>query len=430
MHYIIRVVLVLVVVLALSVLGWWWWQPAGSPPPHLSTATAALAASYGQVPLSFEANHGQAKDPVKYLARGTNATLDLLPNEAALEVRNAERGVRNPPTTAHQPPTTAVVKMKLLGANAQPQMHGVAELPGKSHYFSGNDPQQWQTGIPTFARVKYEQVYDGIDLVYYGHQQQLEYDFIVQPGADPNVIRFGFEGVEAMRLNEAGELVLTTAAGEVKQHKPIVYQEMQGQRQAVRGAYTMRGEEVSFVVGDYDVTQPLVIDPIISWASYVGGQASASAQTLTADKSGNLYLVVWDGPDPTAGAYSGSSGYSVMKVNASGTAVLWTARIGASGFDRAYGIALDRDNNVYLTGAAASSGYPTTPGAFQADYGITCSGCRNAFVTKLSADGTKLLYSTFLKGENAPSGSTKSSYGTAITVDRDRIKSGGNSLRQ
>ena len=242
---------------------------------------------------------------------------------------------------------------------------------------------------------------------------------MVSAGANPKAIKFSFEGAKKVTLNGQGELVLQTAAGEVKQHKPVIYQEVNGARQAVAGEYVMQADQqIGFAVGAYDATKPLVIDPIISWASYVGGQSSASAATITADKSGNVYLVVWDGPTPTAGAYDSGSGYSVMKVNASGTAVIWTARIGASSFDRAHGIALDKDNNVYLTGAASSSQYPTTPGAFQSDYGLTCSACRNAFVTKLSADGSQLVYSTFLKGDQITNGAnSKLIQGNALTVD-------------
>ncbi len=161
--------------------------------PASTTPATQVAAHYGQVPLSFEANHGQANEPVKFLARGTNATLYLTPHEAALEVRSSQ------PTTDHQPPTTALVKMKLLGAKEQPRLQGQQELPGKSSYFSGKDATQWKTNIPTYRQVKYSQVYEGIDLVYYGNQQQLEYDFIVQPGADPNTIRFRLEGAEEDR---------------------------------------------------------------------------------------------------------------------------------------------------------------------------------------------------------------------------------------
>ncbi len=142
--------------------------------------------------------------------------------------------------------------MKLLGAKEQPRLQGQQELPGKSSYFSGKDATQWKTNIPTYRQVKYSQVYDGIDLVYYGNQQQLEYDFIVQPGADPNAIKFRLEGAEEIALNEAGDLVLQTTAGEVKQHKPVIYQEVDGKRQEIAGNYVMKDGEVGFAVGAYD----------------------------------------------------------------------------------------------------------------------------------------------------------------------------------
>ena len=325
-----------------------------------------------------------------------------------------------PPTTDHQPPATAIVKMKLLGANANPSLRGEAELPGKSNYFSGKDTTQWQTNIPTYARVKYEAVYDGIDLVYYGNQQQLEYDFVVQPGAHPETIRFGFEGVEKVTLNAAGELVLQTAAGEVKQHKPVIYQEVNGKRQQIAGSYVLGDGEVGFAVGDYDLSEPLVIDPVIVYATATGtnGVSGNGPSALAVDQAGCVYMGKSQGPAATPGAYENGTGLSIIKINATGTAALYSVTMSGGSQDWIQGMAVDREGNCYLTGQAASSSFVTTPGAFQTEYGITCSGCRNAFVTKINPTGSALVYSTFLKGDNATSGAnSKVSGGTAIAVD-------------
>ncbi len=388
-----------------------------------SSVPAPPPSSYGQVPLSFEANHGQANEPVKFLARGTNATLYLTPTEAALEVkglRNADFGMRNeqsdhqPPTTDHQPLATAIVKMKLLGANANPRLQGEQELPGKSNYFSGSDPNGWQTNIPTYRQVKYEQVYDGIDLVYYGNQQQLEYDFIVQPGADPQAIKFRLEGREAIALNAAGELVLQTAVGEVKQHKPVLYQEVNGSRQEIAGSYVLKDGEVGFEIGDYDPSQPLVIDPVIIYATYLGGDLGG-AVALTADKEGQAYVAMNYGPTATAGAYQSGTGFSVFKLNKAGTGILYSVTMGGSPFDRVYAMTVDAQGNCYLTGQAVSSIFPTTPSAFQTDIGVVCGACHNAFVAKINVTGSSLEYATFLKGDDTTA--TKSIRGHGIAVD-------------
>ena len=161
--------------------------------------------------------------------------------------------------------------MKLVGANPAPTLRGQQELPGKSNYFSGNDPQAWQTNIPTYAQVKYEQVYDGIDLVYYGNQQQLEYDFMVSAGADPKAIKFSFEGAEKVALKGQGELVLQTAAGEIKQQKSVIYQEVNGARQEIAGKYVLKDGQIGFEIGEYNMTERLVIDPVIIYATATGG---------------------------------------------------------------------------------------------------------------------------------------------------------------
>ena len=363
---------------------------------------ARVTAGYGQVPLSFEANHGQAQEPVKFLARGTNATLYLLPDEAALEVQQAEN-------------KTALVKMKLVGANKQPQLQGQEELPGKSNYFSGNKPNGWKTNIPTYQRVKYSQVYEGIDLVYYGNQQQLEYDFIVQPSADPGAIKLRLEGAEQISLNAQGELVLTTAAGEVKQRKPVIYQEVNGSRQEIEGNYVLTEAcEVQFAVGPYDHHQPLVIDPVISYTTFFG---TLPATAIAVDKEGNA--VVAGRIAATPGAYQSGSEQSVAKLNASGTAVLFSATFNAGDGGQINDLALDAQGNVYLTGRTSTSQFPTTPGAFQTDFGLKGANFHNAFVMKFNAQGNALLYSTFLKGDQLTGNTLKLNQGWAIAVDRD-----------
>ena len=226
--------------------------------------------------------------------------------------------------------------MTLVNANPQSQATGHDALPGKSNYFIGNDPAKWRTNIPTHAKVKYEGVYPGVDLVYYGNQGQLEYDFVVAPRADPDLVTLAFEGARDVHIDARGELVLGVEGGEVRQHKPVVYQEVAGVRQEVAGRYVMKGKRhVGFRVAAYDPSRPLIIDPVLVYSTYLGG----------------------------------------------------------SDFDIGTGIAVDGAGSAYVTGSTASPDFPTTAGAAQ----TTQAG---VFVTKLDATGSGLLYSTYLGGSS------------------------------
>ena len=241
-------------------------------------ASAQVRERYGNLPLSFEANHGQSDSKVKFLSRGSGYSLFLTSNEAVLvlsqseadESRKASRVARTAVRARHR--KSAVVRMTLVNANPQSQAAGHDELPGKSNYFIGNDPAKWRTNISTYAKVKYEGVYPGVDLVYYGNQGQLEYDFVVAPGADPGLVTLAFEGAREVHIDARGELVLGVEGGEVRQHKPVVYQEVAGVKQEVAGRYVMKGtRQVGFRVAAYDPSRPLIIDPVLVYSTYLGG---------------------------------------------------------------------------------------------------------------------------------------------------------------
>src|SRR5437588_8325444 len=240
--------------------------------------------AYGKLPLSFEANHGQTDLQVKFLSRGSNHSLFLTSNEAVIELPRADFGSRNKmlvisstksterksPTRNLKPsnPQSAVLRMKLVGADSAPQVEGLDLLPGQSNYLIGNDPKQWRTNVHNYARVQYRDVYPGVSLVYYGNQQKLEYDFVVAPGANPYSIKIGFDGAEDMRIDAIGDLMLNTAAGEIRQHKPIVYQDVAGVRQRIAGRYVLKGKhEVGFELGAYDANKQLVIDPVLVYST-------------------------------------------------------------------------------------------------------------------------------------------------------------------
>jgi hypothetical protein len=374
--------------------------------------------TYGKLPLSFEANWGQTDAQVKFLSRGSGYTLFLTGTEAVLSLRQNEesnqRGRKNQITQDRLLQTPArskssVLRMSLIGANPAAEVSGLEKLPGKSNYFVGNDPEKWHANLPHYARVHYQNVYPGIDLAYYGKQRQLEYDFIVKPGADPNQIRLGFDGAKEIWIDENGDLVLTTEGGDVRQHKPVIYQEVAGSREEVAGSYVVKANgEVGFEIGAYDRSQPLVIDPVLSYSTYLGGDSYDLGYGIAVDSAGNAYVTGWttssDFPTPNAfqASYSGTNDVFVTKLTASGGLSYSTYLLGDGG-DYGQGIAVDAAGNAYVTGLTTSSNFPTL-NAFQANYG----GDQDVFVTKLTASG-ELSYSTYLGGNSPDLG-----YGIAV----------------
>ena len=257
----------------------------------LLSGDAALVQAYGQLPLSFQLNEGQTDPEVAFLSQGSGYALFLTPTEAVLSLQTPASTPAAPGADTAQAATDAVLSMQLVGASAAPQVVGLDQLPGTTNYLIGNDPSQWHTDIPNYAQVEEQGVYPGVDLVYYGNQQQLEYDFTVAPGADPGVIRMAFTGAQSATLDDQGNLVLQTAGGAVVEQAPVLYQEADGVRQAVSGQYVLEGDgQVGFAVGSYDPSQPLVIDPVLSYSTYLGGSGYNSGQGIAVDSAGDAYV--------------------------------------------------------------------------------------------------------------------------------------------
>jgi hypothetical protein len=213
---------------------------------------ARIQSAYGKLPLQFEANQGQTDRQVKFVSRGSGYSLFLTPNEAVLALtKPAVRKADTPAAAGEQrtKPVPAVLRMRLVGANPRPAVEGREALPGKVNYFLGNDRGKWRRNVPTYARVEYEAVYPGIDLLYYGNQEKLEYDFVVAPGADHKVIRLAFAGADKVEVDANGDLVLHTKGGQVRQHRPLIYQEVNGDRKQIPGGYVLDGRhQVGFQV--------------------------------------------------------------------------------------------------------------------------------------------------------------------------------------
>lgn len=391
-----------------------------------ASAPAKVKADYGKLPLSFEANQGQADRQVKFLARGSGYGLFLTANEAVLSLRNEPVGGND-----HDPndPPSTVLRMKLEGTNANPQIAGLEQLPGKNNYFIGNDPRQWRTDIPTYAKVKYEAIYPGVDLVYYGTQgRQLEYDLVVAPGADPGQIKLSFAGADKLELDDQGDLLVHSAAGLMRMHKPRVYQEKDRVNEELIGRYTLSDkQEVGFDISAYDATRQLVIDPILAYSTFLGGTGEDTGIEIAVSALGNAFVTgittSLDFPTKPNGSRFGPAGGSeafVTKFNPEGNQLVYSAYLGGSENENYYpeleelgstygGIAIDSIGNAYITGLTRSDDFPITPGAYQQ----TLKGLSDTFVTKLNAAGNTLLYSTFI-GQN---GVNSADGGQGIAVD-------------
>ncbi|HQU44811.1 MAG TPA: SBBP repeat-containing protein, partial [Pirellulales bacterium] len=261
-----------------------------------SQATAAqntqVAAAYAQIPMSFEPNVGQTAAQVNYLSHGDGYSLFLMPNEAVLGLTQTTTDASGKPA----PGNSATLTMQIVGASASAQPTGLDLQASKSNYLIGNDASQWHTNVANYGRVQYRDVYSGIGLVYYGNQRQLEYDFSVAPGADPRAIDLAFSGATNVSVDADGSLVLATASGKVVEHAPQVYQQTAAGRQAVSAHYEIRSDgSVGISVGSYDATQPLVIDPVLSYSTYLGGSSGDEGFGIAVDGSGDAYVTGYTG---------------------------------------------------------------------------------------------------------------------------------------
>lgn len=373
------------------------WQQANSRLPESALkvpkklAPAQVSAAYGSLPLSFEANQGQTDARVQFLSRGNGYNLFLARDEAVLSLAQEAK-------TGH----SSVVRMRLVGANRSAAVNGLDELPGKSAYFVGRDPSRWHSEIPNYARVQYRDVFPGVDLVYYGHQGRLEYDFVLAPGADPSRIRIAFEGGQKLRM-ENGDVVVKIAGGDVRLHQPVLYQRHGEEKKAVDGRFVLASNrEVAFAVGAYDKREALVIDPSLVYSTYLGGKNLEKALGVAADREGNAYVTgstaSADFPT-TAGAlqqkmHSADTSAFVAKLNPTGTALVYSTYLGGGNSDVGHAIAVNEKGEAFVVGSTYSVDFPTTAGAAQRMPG----GGRDGFVAKLSADGSRLIYASYLGG--------------------------------
>lgn len=407
-------------------------------PSHSERGQLRLAADYGAVPLSFEPNQGQIDPQVQFVSRGSGYSLFLSPAQAVMVLN--QRSAQPQELTSGSVDASVdstVLRMQLVGANRTAALIGLNQLPGKSNYFIGNDPSRWRTNIPTYAKVRYKSVYPGVDLIFYGNRRQLEFDFVVFPGADPKGIALAFDGVDSLEVVGQGDLVAATPAGSIRLRKPQAFQEEKGHRQEIDAGYVLQGKyQVGFQLGAFDHLKPLVIDPVLAYSTYLGGFFPDLSFSIATDPAGNAYVIgstqatsnfrAPANPQsfPIVNAFQPAYGGGlvdtvVAKLDPSGSTLVYSTFLGGSGHDSGIDIAVDESGKAYLIGFTDSNDFPTVNPLQPVLKGI------DAFVAVLDPAGSALAYSTYLGGTSLDEGfgiaadSAGNAYVTGVTSSLD-----------
>jgi hypothetical protein len=397
-----------------------------------SASKLSIAAAYGNLPLRFEENRGQTDPRVRFLARGSGSELFLADKEAVLVLTKPAPSdsdlAQDPAAIPSLVPQLAkhradvqstALRFSLVGANSGPHVSGIDRLPGTSSYFIGNDASRWVTAAPNFSRVAYRGIYPGVDLTYYGSGRDLEFDFDIAPHSDPSQIRLKIDGANSLTATSSGDLLIATAAGEVRVNRPEIYQLAGNRREKIEGSYVLASNnEIALQLGPYDSNRPLIVDPVIQYSTFLGGTTSDSATGIFVDTGGNAYITGATSSSDfpvTSGTLqsklrSTHSNAFISKLSANGSVLLYSTYLGGTGAngDGGAGIAIDSQGDAFVTGFTASPDFPTV-NPFQ---GTLKSASTNAFVSELNPTASALLYSTYLGGTGANGDS-----GAGIAVD-------------
>src|SRR5713226_7853060 len=370
----------------------------------------ALPSKSLSLPLFFEPNQGQTAPQVKFLARGAGYGLFLTADEAVLQLQHSAVSTQ-PSALSSSGASSSVIRMRLDGADASARVSGSSPLPGKSSYFIGNDPSKWRRDIPQFARVQYKSVYPGVDLVYYGNQRQLEYDFRVAPAADPNQIALSFQG--ATTRIDSGDLLLSTEQGDVRFRAPHIYQQDGKTQKSVAGGFRQLADnKIGFTIEAYDHSRELVIDPVLSYSTYLGGSGTESLVKIAVDSAGLIYVAgstnSTDFPVTNGSSLNNPQAQNIFisEINPSlaGTAqLIYSAYLGGSKIDSLAGIAvssvidpLTSGVDVYVAGSTTSPDFPTD--GVLAPFQAGPQSGTHGFVARLNVGTNTLRYSTYLAG--------------------------------
>jgi beta-propeller repeat-containing protein len=361
---------------------------------HGQQSVATSAARLRGLPVSFEENHGQVDSQVRYLAHAGHGTIYFTSAETVLALSSHE---------SQKKPELSVLRLKWIGANPHAQMTAEHPLPGRINYLIGRDPSQWHTGVPTYGRVRYRGLFPGVDAVFYGKEGEIEYDLVLAPGVNPAKISFALDGSSSLQIANNGDLVLKLQNAEVRQSKPIVYQEYNGVRRLLSAHYVIhRDQTVSYEVAGLDRKLPLVIDPRLSYSTYIGSNTLDTVESVAVDQFGSAYLTgstVFGFPtkNPVQGNQLGTDAF-VTKLSPNGGSLIYSTILGGSLSDFGIAIAVDRFGSAYIGGDTNSTDFPTTPGAFEPPAGSIDAS--NGFITKLSPGGSAFAYSFLLGGND------------------------------
>src|SRR5215213_2399818 len=344
--------------------------------PLDAPAKTRAAANFGKLPLSFELNKGQIDQSVKFLSHGAGYDLFLTATDAILRV-DKPRGQQ--PDKSKEPDANvregSVLRLKMLGANGTPRVEGQDELPGKVNYIVGNDPAKWRRNVPTYRKAYFKDIYPGIDVVYYGKQRELEYDFVVAANANPKLIRFTVEGADQLRLDKSGQLLLNLKFGDVSLNKPVIYQlDENGSRREVKGTYVINGNEVRFKLEKFDSSKSLIIDPVLSYSTLLGSSSGDNATGIAVDSQGSAYVTGttdFTTFPTTPGAFKTTpnrGGAFVTKLDPTGSTLVYSTYLAGSsnafgfGFTNGWGIAVDSTGNAHITGTTNAADFPVVNG--------------------------------------------------------------------
>ena len=397
-----------------------------------TSAASDRTSSMGNLPMSFESNVGQFEGGSRFVSRGPAYYLSLSPAEVNVILRKVEKTAlaeNNLPRTINSAATRVdyrSLRIELLGANSVATMSGVGEVSVRANYFIGNDASKWRTAVPAFDRVRVTDVYPGINLIHYGNQNHLEYDFEIAPGVSPEIIAMKFTGADKIVLSADGELVMSLGGEEIRQPKPLIYQIVRGSRKRISGGYEMTdATTVKFSLGDYDRTLPLVIDPVVSYCVPYRGNADDIAWAVAVDNTtGDIVFagetmssdLAFGNPFQTnlAGILAGHGDVMVTKTGNLRSTGIYRTYLGGSAYEAAFGLALDAEGNAFITGYTGSANFPTRNAIQTNIAGVVRSGVGapplDCFIAKIGPFGTNLIFSTFFGG-------TKDDVGLGLSLD-------------